>query len=315
MDRRTLLVKRAGRLLGALIVLATVSLGAQGPFPAQIQAAIRALLAGNNTWTGTNTFNDVVVTGTCTGCGGGALAAPVYIESSGTTSNYTYLNSGIVMRNAADAELFRLWSTGEGDNGQSLYFGYHAGEDASTPAAFGGGTLGIGYEALANNTDGFFNTAVGWRAMVTNTGGTESAAFGYSALRDQTIGFQNVALGPYAGLRITEGGSNTFAGYGSGNLTTTGNSNTAVGWLARPTVATLDNTFALGAGARPDTSNTGVLGDANVTDVYFGGVGAAATSHAAYFLPATGYKSVDGTVGATVTTCTGFKNGLCISGT
>jgi hypothetical protein len=29
----------------------------------------------------------------------------------------------------------------------------------------------------------------------------------------------------------------------------------------------------------------------------------------------TGYKSVDGTAGATVTTCTGFKNGLCISGT
>lgn len=29
---------------------------------------------------------------------------------------------------------------------------------------------------------------------------------------------------------------------------------------------------------------------------------------------ATGYKSSDGTAGATVTTCTGFKNGLCISG-
>lgn len=28
-----------------------------------------------------------------------------------------------------------------------------------------------------------------------------------------------------------------------------------------------------------------------------------------------GYKSSDGTAGATVTTCTGFKNGLCISGT
>lgn len=31
--------------------------------------------------------------------------------------------------------------------------------------------------------------------------------------------------------------------------------------------------------------------------------------------PTTSYKSVDGTTGATVTTCTGFKNGLCISGT
>lgn len=31
--------------------------------------------------------------------------------------------------------------------------------------------------------------------------------------------------------------------------------------------------------------------------------------------PTTSYESVDGTTGATVTTCTGFKNGLCISGT
>lgn len=30
---------------------------------------------------------------------------------------------------------------------------------------------------------------------------------------------------------------------------------------------------------------------------------------------ATGYQSSDGTAGATVTTCTGFKNGLCVSGT
>ncbi len=32
-------------------------------------------------------------------------------------------------------------------------------------------------------------------------------------------------------------------------------------------------------------------------------------------IKAAGYKSSDGTAGATVTTCTGFKNGLCISGT
>ena len=31
--------------------------------------------------------------------------------------------------------------------------------------------------------------------------------------------------------------------------------------------------------------------------------------------PTSGYQSTDGTAGATVTACTGFKNGLCISGT
>lgn len=57
-------------IAGALaIVLAGGSLFAQGgPAPAQIQAALRSFLATIHTWTATQTFTNVVINGTCTGC-------------------------------------------------------------------------------------------------------------------------------------------------------------------------------------------------------------------------------------------------------
>lgn len=71
-------------------VLASIPAHAQGPSPAVVQQAIRALLAGNNTWTGTNTFQAITVT-SCTGCGGGgdAPAAATYITQ---TANATLTN-------------------------------------------------------------------------------------------------------------------------------------------------------------------------------------------------------------------------------
>lgn len=62
-------------VLGLLLMVGlAANIEAQGPFSAQIQVAIRALKAGSNTWGGTQTFNNVVISGTCTGCGapGGA---------------------------------------------------------------------------------------------------------------------------------------------------------------------------------------------------------------------------------------------------
>lgn len=65
-----------GVTLALLLVTSPVVSGQS----AQIQAAIRALLAGNNIWTGTNTFQAITVT-SCTGCGGGGgtvtTSAPV----------------------------------------------------------------------------------------------------------------------------------------------------------------------------------------------------------------------------------------------
>ena len=79
-----------GVALGALLLLFSVTLAGQGPAPAQIQAAIRALLAGNNTWTGTNSFQAITVT-SCTGCAGagtitGSLTSGRIPFASGTTT-------------------------------------------------------------------------------------------------------------------------------------------------------------------------------------------------------------------------------------
>ena len=62
--------------LGGVCLTLTVALGSTTvyaqPFSAQIQAALRAFLRAAHTWTGTQTFTDIVVNGTCGGCGGGA---------------------------------------------------------------------------------------------------------------------------------------------------------------------------------------------------------------------------------------------------
>lgn len=39
------------------------------------------------------------------------------------------------------------------------------------------------------------------------------------------------------------------------------------------------------------------------------------TMRPAVMRPTSAYQAVDGTAGATVTSCTAFKNGLCVSGT
>jgi hypothetical protein len=57
----------------ALLVLGvSFDVHAQGPFSAQIQAALRAFLTTANTWTGAQTFTNVTINGTCTGSGCGS---------------------------------------------------------------------------------------------------------------------------------------------------------------------------------------------------------------------------------------------------
>lgn len=69
-----------------------------------------------------------------------------------------------------------------------------------------------------------------------------------------------------------------------------------------------------------DTWQLSVAASGNAFSFINNAVALAALSTAGVFSavtvqPTTSYKSVDGTAGVTVTTCTGFKNGLCISGT
>lgn len=76
----------------SLLLIATISadVRAQGPFSAQIQAALRAFITQAHTWTGAQTFGDVTIGGTCTGCGGGA---PDLTIATGNLA-VSHLNSG-----------------------------------------------------------------------------------------------------------------------------------------------------------------------------------------------------------------------------
>ncbi len=74
--------KRAGRAVpragGAVALLVGLLLGgwlstsvSAQPFTSQVQRALAAFLTAPHTFTGTQTFTNLTVTGTCTGCGGG----------------------------------------------------------------------------------------------------------------------------------------------------------------------------------------------------------------------------------------------------
>lgn len=68
MRRRSIL---SGVLVALLFVGWVATPAAQGSFSAQIQAALQLFLQQAHTWTQTQTFQNIVVNGSCTGCGGG----------------------------------------------------------------------------------------------------------------------------------------------------------------------------------------------------------------------------------------------------
>ena len=75
-------------LATALIAVGLASdVSAQGPFSAQIQAALRAFITQAHTWTATQTFGAIVTSG-CTGCGGFTPpgTAAQFMKGDGTAS-------------------------------------------------------------------------------------------------------------------------------------------------------------------------------------------------------------------------------------
>lgn len=82
---------RRGILACALAVLGGLtSADAQGPFTAQIQAFYQFLMTAPQTMSGTWTFTNIIVNGTCTGCSGGS--APINATYLTQTANSTLTN-------------------------------------------------------------------------------------------------------------------------------------------------------------------------------------------------------------------------------
>lgn len=188
--------------------------------------------------------------------------------SLGTPGEYTLAKSGIVVKNAADDEVLRIWASDPDENnfnGLNLYIGPLAGAGQPT-----------------NNVDaGFFNVGVGAGALFSVSTGHSNTGVGVWALYYVTTGSANVGVGHNALTAVTSGNGNVVIGF-DGGFIEEGSNNVAIGSdlfnYTGPT-SDLSNTTCLGSGAQATASNRVVLGNADVLDAYFGSESAAANTH------------------------------------
>jgi len=160
----------------------------------------------------------------------------------------------------------------------------------------GGGSsnVAVGSQSLTTST-GSYNVAVGGQALYSETTANDNAAFGTQALTADTTGSDNVGIGTNALYRVTTGSQNVAVGFDAGvnssPLLTTISNSTFVGWGASSSTDGLTNMIVLGWGAVGTASNTGVIGNASVTDVYVGGATALAAIHAVTYKTSTNCSS------------------------
>jgi hypothetical protein len=152
------------------------------------------------------------------------------------------------------------------------------------------GSTAVGAMAMRAVT-GINNSAFGSSSLL-GTSGNNNNAFGYGALLYLTTGSDNVALGMYCGAGYAAAfdlESREFpelTGIVPDNIVTTDSQIVIVGTKsgrspqAGPTEVPIVNAIAIGYLALYDKSNTAVIGNAAVTDVYFGSTAAAAHAHA-----------------------------------
>ena len=152
-----------------------------------------------------------------TGVGANQNGMLVFITGNGAPTKGFYYWDNDAMNwisfGASNVEKIDDLIDGKSDStGSSVFLGFGAGsnDDGSNNQ-----NVGIGFEALNNNTDGFWNIGIGYGSLYTNTSGDGNIAMGWLSLRNNTLGFANLALG-----------------HQSLNLNTTGDYNTAIGTYA-----------------------------------------------------------------------------------
>ncbi len=109
------------------------------------------------------------------------------------------------------------------------YFNTGIGSSALFSNTTGLANTAVGSNSLLSNTTASFNTAVGTSALRYNTTGTDNTAVGSGALEFNTTGTFNSAFGRYSLYKNTTGGSNVASGLNSLHENTTGGANVASG--------------------------------------------------------------------------------------
>ncbi|HLF64605.1 MAG TPA: tail fiber domain-containing protein [Saprospiraceae bacterium] len=109
--------------------------------------------------------------------------------------------------------------------------------------------VAIGFEAMKDNTSGFFNTALGSASLRSNTSGSRNIAIGYASLDANTSGADNVSIGNSALGENSSGNANIAVGGLSLEKNTSGNENTAIGFLVLNKNTTASYNTGLGSKA------------------------------------------------------------------
>ena len=151
---------------------------------------------------------------------------------------------------------------GSGKNGYDVNVAIGKNALSNTITGFQGNYLtAVGFEALKNDTWGYFNTGIGSSALFSNTTGLANTAVGSNSLYSNTTANYNTAVGTSA-LRLNTGESNTATGNSALEYNSTGEQNSAFGRNALSSNTTGSINTATGIGAL--SSNT--AGGANTAN-------------------------------------------------
>lgn len=172
------------------------------------------------------------------------------VTTNGNTTTNDLTVGSITSTNHATINGVEIGKAGGTTSVTNLAIGPAAGVGRPLEQFTSANNVGIGYEALENNVDGFECVAVGRGALQDNVNGQRNTAFGHQALRDNGTGggnaFGSTAIGWQASVSNTSGINNVSLGYAALQGNTTANNNTAVGFRALDSAGIGDDNTAIG---------------------------------------------------------------------
>ncbi len=186
-----------------------------------------------------------------------------------TTNPYTPTTSGIVVKDANNDEIWRLWANADNVSGSSIFLGAHAGENLTDVSDK---SVVIGNHTLPQQTNtNSGNTIIGYRAGGSLTGDTD------------VVGFQNTLIGEGAAIYTATRDAGTQnvsqAVVVGGGANAVGNQSVAIGYAVD---ALGTNQIAIGVGAElhlDNPDNIVLIGNGDITDAYFGSLAGLSILH------------------------------------